>query len=143
VNKERLAHYILQSEFQVTRELVEGQNKREVLIDLLDISFDTKNIAVYFFLEDWIYDKESAELHSMASSLLSVAFAWVPRAYHIAFRHIRQAIKLEPSNLDYKEMILEYHEIPECLLSLEEAIDHAEQVIEREPKSKIARNFLR
>lgn len=89
-----------------------------------------------------ILENENAKLHEIASALLSFPYAWISRGYSVALNHLRKAIVLSPENMYYKELILFYHDIPDHLLSKEDAIKYAKQVLEVNPLVKVAQDII-
>ena len=59
-------------------------------------------------------------------------------AYWVAYRHTRRAIELEPENDRNKESLLSFYDIPDKILSMEEALKVAEEVLREKPDSIFA-----
>jgi len=109
---------------------------------LTEIAYDNNNIAVYSFINYLILKKENAELHSIASDILVQPFGFFKNTYGAALYHAKRAIELAPNNLDYKQQILFFHDIPDRLLSTEEAIIIAKEIIKKRPDSIVANNLV-
>jgi tetratricopeptide (TPR) repeat protein len=102
-----------------------------------------KEVVFYFFLEDWIFEEESAELHSTAAVMMSFGLNWMPGAYNVALRHLQRALELDPDNVSYKDLMLLFYEIPERLLTLEQAAKFAKDIIKEKPENLSAQRVLK
>jgi hypothetical protein len=59
-----------------------------------------------------------------------------------AYYHAKRAVQIEPSDVASKELLLFLHIVPEQLVSKEEAIRIAKEILEIDPLNKTALNFL-
>lgn len=59
-------------------------------------------------------------------------------AYQAAFFHAKKAVGLSPNDISYKEYLLLFYEIPEQLLTKEEATDIAKEILEEDPENKVS-----
>lgn len=124
-------------DFSGVKEILKSSNLEEISGILLGLGMDSDNdLSPYFFILELIFDDEKASLHDIAFTLLSYPFCWIPGAYQIALRHEQRAIKLEPSNFDYKKRILNLAIIPEHVLPIEEAANYAREVLMIFPQHK-------
>ena len=57
-----------------------------------------------------LLDKESSELHYLASFLLSMGLNHLQGAYQTAFFHAKKAVELSPQDNSYKEYLLFFYE---------------------------------
>lgn len=109
----------------------------ETLTDTLYlIAYDDETITPYGFVNYLLLDKESSELHYLASFLLSMGLNHLEGAYQTAFFHAKKAVELSPNDISYKEYLLLFYEIPEQLLTKEEATDIAKEILEEDPENK-------
>lgn len=90
---------------------------------LYEIGYDEENITAYAFMEFLITEEETAEYHCLAAELLNIAFFWIEGAYSASLYHLRRAEMIEPNNIEIKKSFLLYNDIPEKLLSDNEAIE--------------------
>ena len=59
-------------------------------------------------------------------------------AYWVAYRHTRRAIELEPENDRNKESLLSFYDISDEILSMEEVLKIAKEVLGENPDSIFA-----
>lgn len=109
---------------------------------LLKLCYETENIIIYTFLNSMLFDKEKAELHYLAAELLSMPLCHINGAYESALFHARKAIELDPDDISYKEYILFFHRLPNTIISDEEVITFATEVLSEIPDSKVALDIL-
>ena len=86
---------------------------------------------VYVFLCDILNEKESADIHYLASLILIGPFSHLEGAYAGGYYHAKKAIKLDPDNIGFKEYILFFYSVPEQLLPRNEAISIAKEVLKK------------
>ena len=108
----------------------------------LQIAYDTENIAVYAFVNFLINQNESADTHNVAASLLIHPFGYIDGAYGAALHHVRRSIELAPTDVSFKELILFFALTPYELITDEEAVTCAKQILALDPTNKAALDFL-
>ncbi|QBO35839.1 hypothetical protein EQG49_04845 [Periweissella cryptocerci] len=129
---------LIQEDFDEAIEIAIKMDNVE-LIEMLNKSVDLDNsVSMLFFVEELIEKKETAELHAAAMGIVTFSLSEESGAYQVGLRHIRKAIALEPNNLHYKEDLLYFYELPEMLVSLNEATAVAREVIQGNPNNKTA-----
>lgn len=140
--EQKIKHFIIAGEFsQAGRFLNEiGQDKLESI--LLDIGYDDECICAYSFVCFLLLKQESKDYHHLASIILIHAFPHLVGGYKTALYHIRRAIEMDPNDIDLEEMLIFFHNIPEKLVSREEAIKVATKVLEKKPESNPAKRIL-
>lgn len=89
-----------------------------------------------------IYEHENAFWNSVASTLLSQAFCYIPGAYRMAFKHMEKAMLLEPTDVNYKEGILFFYVIPDKLLEFEKAKIISEEILSIDPNNATAKKII-
>lgn len=98
-------------------------------------------MLVYAFLCYVLYDTNTAYLHNLTSVIMSTALCHIQGAYQTAFFHAKKAIELAPNDLNFKEFLLFFYVIPEKLLSHDEAMIIAKEILMKRD-SKPARQIL-
>ncbi|BBW96444.1 hypothetical protein ACPVTF_08110 [Geobacillus icigianus] len=106
---------------------------------LFSCQFMLANLLIYSYL---INNNETAYYHYLASELLSTAFCHLPDAYASALYHAKRAVELSPEDVSLKEHLLLFHDIPEKLISKEEAKAIAQEILKIMPNSEAAKNVL-
>ncbi|MDP5272914.1 hypothetical protein [Chengkuizengella axinellae] len=138
-----LESLILCGKFQKAEKLFYEQEIEEAVGKLQEIAFDTQNILVYTFVIHLILQRETSKLHLIASELMALPFCFIEGGYSTAFYHAKKAVELSPQDSGLKEFLLFFHEIPDTLLSKEESIDIAIEVVKEIPNSKPASKVLK
>jgi hypothetical protein len=138
-NNERIKDLILNGEFDEIKGLLNMSDTDRLEGMLMALAYeDTGNITPYFFINNLILEDESAELHAIASALMSGPFCWMKGAYRLGMEHMKKAIELDTENPSYKQGILLFNIIPERLLSDNEALKYAKQIIAINPEDVTA-----
>ncbi|CCF14321.1 putative uncharacterized protein [Brevibacillus laterosporus GI-9] len=110
---------------------------------LLELAFENEEIVAYTFVTFLIFQLgENSDLHCLASSLLSHPLCHIDGAYKSALFHSRRALELSPNNISLKENLLFFHTIPDRLISKDEAILLAKDVLQTDSNSAIAKEVL-
>lgn len=139
-----LEKYILSGNFKKAKEISKLLNIDELEDYLARTAFDSCNIMVYVFLCDILNEKESADIHYLASVILALAFPHIKGAYEGGYYHAKKAIKLDPDNIGFKEyMLFFYSGIPEPLLPKNEAISIAKEILKENPNHPTALDVLK
>lgn len=138
----QIKEYIIAGKFIEARKIAKKIDLTTLGSELLNLAYDTENVAFYFFLLDWLFDEESAELQQITSTLLSSGLAWLAGSYKLSMNHLKRAIQLDPDKVEYKLSMLSFYEIPERLLSLAEAKKFAAQILEVYPDNARALQIL-
>lgn len=108
----------------------------EILRDTLYLlAYDSGSITPYGFVNDLLLDEETSEIHYTASFLMSMALNHLEGAYKIAFYHANKAAELSPNDMSCQEYLLFFYAIPDKLVSNDEAIKIAKNILERDPKN--------
>ncbi|MCT0449651.1 hypothetical protein [Lactococcus lactis] len=138
-----LQEKILNGEFKEAKKIIKNISEKEFEQFMMSQPYDTeREISFYFFLIELLGEKEEAKLHNLASAIMGFGLNWFPGAYNVSMRHLQKAIQLNPENIDYKQGMLLYHDIPDHLLSKEDAIKYAKQVLEVNPSVKVAQDII-
>lgn len=118
---EKFKELILKGEFLKAKSIMECITKEQLETVLFEIGCDEESICAYSFICFLLLEKESVEYHCMASELLNIAFPHIYGGYQSSLYHIRRAIELEPHDNKLKKALLFFNDIPEKLVSDEEA----------------------
>jgi hypothetical protein len=106
------------------------------------LAFDTKDIALYTFVVSMLLKDEAARLHYLASVLLVMPFCFLDGAYRAGLYHARKCLELEPHNDDYKELLLTFYDLPDRLITNEEALRVAYEIVKNRPSSQFALKII-
>lgn len=139
---EKIKESILIGNFNEAEKYLKSYNTCELREFLIELCYETENIIIYSFICNIISKKERAELHFIASEILSMPLCHINGAYNSSLFHARKAIELDPYNIEYKEYILLFYNIPEKLISKGEAEQFAREVINKTPDSRVAYDIL-
>lgn len=143
--KDELKALLDDGQFKEAKELIKVKKitVQELGWILLEMGSDNDNsLTPYLFVSFLLLIQESAELHALASDLMSLPYAWMSGAYSVGLVHMEKAIKLSPNDMSYKQAILLFYDIPEQLLSEDKAREYAKEVLEKDPTVSVARNIL-
>lgn len=119
--KDELKKLILSGDFSKAKLLIKSVTREDFETIIFEIGCDEESICAYSFICFLILENESVEYHCMASELLNIAFPYIVGGYQTSLYHIRRAIELSPQDKKLKETLLFFNEIPEKLVSDEEA----------------------
>lgn len=133
---------ILDGDFKLAKDIANKMRLEDLESDLMEIAFETDNIATYFFIVNMLNEEESAEIHAIGASILSTAFSQINGSYNLALNHMRKAMQLDPNNITYKEGMLLFYNIPEQLITRTEAIELAGEIIKINPENQHAKDIL-
>jgi hypothetical protein len=131
------------NEFRKLQTLFESTKPNLWEEELLDITYDTGNLAAYTIICMMLIEQESPKLHSLASAMLVHALCHINGAYASGYYHMLRASILDPKDVGYKEALLFFHKIPDQLLSKKRAIELALEVLEKDPTSKAADDIIK
>jgi hypothetical protein len=110
---------------------------------LFEIGSDEQNICSYVFICFLIQKREVSRYHSLASALLEISFCHLSGAYNAALYHTKRAYEISSGNIELQEQILLFNEIPEKVLSDEEALIIARDILKKKPDSMLAQEIVK
>lgn len=140
--KTRLEKLIISLNFTEAKALVDSLNKVELENYMLELCYESENILYYSFVFDMLKSKETSFIHYIASIILSQPLCHIEGAYQAAFYHAKKAVELDEGDIELKEYLLFFNDIPDKLLSNQEAKILAEEIINLNPKSEVAKQYI-
>lgn len=109
-----------------------------------DKAFQEEDMIYYEFLKFIIANyNDSAEMHYRCSELLCSVLNIFPESYSLGYSHALQAMNKSPEDYSFLEHLLLYYEIPDRLLSKDDAIKIAHKILSKYPDNPAAKQVLR
>lgn len=140
--KKKISACILSGEFLEARPFLKDLSEEDLKDLLFIMGCDEGSMASYAFVCFLIQENETIERHLFASYLLNIAFCHIKGAYESSFYHIRRALELRPNDIELKESLLFFNDIPERVLSDEKAIKIAQEILNVKPTCDLAQEIL-
>lgn len=137
-----LERLVLEYKFNEASKLLINVDQLTIIRAIQNLGFDKPGALAYVFVSYLIIHEEKALYHYIASILMSGAFNYLPGAYLASYYHSKRALELDPSNIQFKESLLYLRRIPEKILSKEEAIQIAKEILNEKPDSESALGIL-
>ena len=141
--KSKIKKHLESNDFLKLEELYKTAKSKKFEKDLSFVAFEYPTLVSYTFLCMLLIKKESTELHVWSAVLLMQPLCHIEGAYAAALYHIRKAIALAPKNINLKESLLFLHEIPDQVVSKEEAIATAREILAKDPNRTCAKSLLK
>lgn len=139
----KLKEEIIKGEFREARKIANKLNDHDLEEFFLWQDYDkVEDIVFYLFLEDWALEVKDDKLLYLLSTLMASGLNWMPGAYYVALRHLKIAIEINSEDIYYKQFMLLFYEIPERLITLEEAEQYAREVLEVLPNDKASLKII-
>ncbi|MFP7416625.1 hypothetical protein [Priestia filamentosa] len=139
---EKLYKCIEYGDFNEALEIVQNSRIKDVEETLIKAMFETRSMIPYTIVCHLISHNENASLHHMASVMLSQPLCIIPGSYQCSLFHLKQAMRLDPYNIDLKEYFLFFYGNPDKLITIEEAIDMANFILSVDSNNQTALRFL-
>jgi hypothetical protein len=136
--KNKIKKLISDGKFLEAKQLINTIDYINLRNMLLSIGYDEENICSYAFVCFLLIDNETIQYHCLASEILNSAFPNLVGGYASSMYHIRRALELSPENVELKENLLFFNEIPQKLLSDDEARELSKEILRTKPDSKVA-----
>ncbi|MEM8568865.1 MAG: hypothetical protein AAGF85_20570 [Bacteroidota bacterium] len=133
---------IIQGKFEFVKEIPLAEIK-DSFKSLIRLAYQTENIEVLKFvqfLNDYYHNDH--ELKYLIAELIVTAFNYLPDGYKMAFDYAKGALDLNENDVSYKEFILLFYNIPDKLLSREQAEKYAYEILKADPDNKAAQLIL-
>ncbi len=139
--EKKIFEYLTKAEFEKAEELLSGLTKAQIKDILRSIACETDSIVVVGFVL-YLYERAQDDFwYDCAVSLLLSPFCYIDGAYSLAFRYAGIVLSHERSEENLVQMLF-FHEIPEKLLTDEEARKIAEEIIAVNPENEAAKRVL-
>lgn len=135
---EDLKQSLSKNDYKSAEKIFKELTFREAFECIDRLAFDTKNISLYTFIVSVLLQKETPELHYLASNLMAMPFCFLEGGYAAGLYHARRALELDPDNVDYKEYLLTFYGLPDQLMTKAEALELAKEVLKVYPDSGFA-----
>lgn len=135
--EKKIKKLILSGAFLEAKKIVGAIDYMALRNILLDIGYNDESICAYTFICVLIFEKETVRYHCLASEVLNNAFPHLVGGYESSMYHIRRSIELSPDDIELKENLLFFNEIPQKLLSDEEAKKISEEILQKKTNSKV------
>ncbi|MDQ0417598.1 MULTISPECIES: hypothetical protein [Thermoactinomycetaceae] len=133
---------LLKGNMEEARELAFQVDFDDLHECLIGLSHETGSMFIYTFGYSLLLKQESAKLHELLYVMLSISLPYIEGAYESSLYHARRAAALDPDDVEYKSCILLFHEIPDQLVSKEEAVEIAKEIITVDPTNSAATKIL-
>jgi hypothetical protein len=140
--EEKIKNFVLARVFSEAQKLVPILSKDVLEEFLFVLACEEQNIVVYDFVCFLIKERETADLHCLASKLLNIKFCHIEGAYEQSLGHIGRAIQINPHDLSLQEALFFFNDIPEKLIPDSEAKWLAQGILKKYPESVVAGYFL-
>jgi hypothetical protein len=138
----KIKDLILRGRFLKAKKEVAFLSNDELENVLDKIAFDERSISAYTFLAFLIKEHETLKYHALARVLLNIAFCHIEGAYQTALSHAYRSLELTPDDIDLQELLLFFNNIPEKVITDEEAQVIARDVLLKKPTSEHAQRVL-
>lgn len=138
-----LKEFILKGDFDQAKKITNHVSYEELDEKLTEIAFNHASISVYTFIMSLVVDQEQVELHEIAFDLLVNPLCHIEGAYYAALYHARRCIELtDRQNAKYLSYLLFLHDVPDKVVSGEEAHDTANKILQLDANHEPAKMFL-
>ncbi|RBP00218.1 hypothetical protein [Rossellomorea aquimaris] len=139
----KLNEFIIKGHFEEAKEMTNELSYSELDEELMETAFKDSSITNYAFIMSLLVEEETVELHEMAFRLMVVPLNYLDGAYYAALYHARRCVELtDRQDIGYLSNLLFLHQIPDKVVSEEEACDTARRILALDPEHVIAREFL-
>lgn len=90
---------VLDGKFKEAYEIAQTMKRKEICDELIAISFDSKNMLAYGFVEYVLQRYETPEYHCIADTLLSTSYVDIDGASELGLLHIRRALEIDENSI--------------------------------------------
>ena len=118
---ENVRHLILRGEFLEAHKYVHTFDHQTLEQLLVKIGTEKESFCAYTFIYSLLLKQETVELHRLAVHILTQVFPTIAGSFVSALHHARRLVELAPDNKDFLKNLLLFNEIPEKLISDQEA----------------------
>lgn len=139
----KLKELILKGDFDQAKKIVDNLSYEELDGELTEIAFNHSSISNYTFIMSLLIEQEKVGLHEIAFDMLVNPLCHIEGAYYAALYHARRCIELSgQQDAGYLSYLLFLHDVPDKVVSNEEARVAAKKILELDPDNEVAQNFL-
>lgn len=142
--KKEIKNALMYAEYDKIIEIYKNIGMKELENVLYEIAYYDEDISVYSFIMYMAeYDKKNRQNWiRTAASIINGAFCWINGAASIAFYHAKQLLKEEYSVENLLTLTI-FNGMPDLLLSDEECIEIAKQILILDPNNIKAKEILK
>lgn len=139
----KLKDYILSGNLEKAKEISSDLSYEELDAELTDTAFNNPSITNYAFIMSLIVENEKVELHGIAFDMLVNPLCHIEGAYYAALYHAKRCVELtNQQDEGYLTNLLFLHDVPDTVVSEEEAYNVAKNILSLNPKNEIAKEFM-
>ncbi|PAF08933.1 hypothetical protein CHH65_12935 [Shouchella clausii] len=131
-------------DFEEANRLLSQLSFEGFLNELLQLAYDDESILQYAFVNGWLVQKETYDLHLLAINLLFNPLCHIEGAYRSSLYHVKRCLVLSNNkDLISLENLLFLNEVPDKVVSDEEALEVAKLILEIQSDHEIAQNLIK
>lgn len=137
---DNLNRYISEGRYAEAEILVSSEDRslREVF---LNMAYDTESIAICTFLI-YMYNKHTDTIWlDLIIEIMLNPLCHIEGAYSVALFYARELVRVSPS-VRNREQLLFFYQLPEKLISEDEAIEVSKEILKQEPDNMVAKKVL-
>ncbi|MFI8578264.1 hypothetical protein ACIGEL_21615 [Rossellomorea aquimaris] len=139
----KLNEFIIKGHFEEAKEMTNELSYSELDEELMETAFKDSSITNYAFIMSLLVEEENVALHEMAFRLMAIPLSYLNGAYYAALYHARRCVELtDRQDIKYLSNLLFLHQIPDKVVSEEEAYDTARRMLALDPDHVVAKEFL-
>lgn len=131
---------LLQGKYKAAEEICKSMDFNSIRDMILTIAYDTENICVYCFVQYMIErtgKTEKSRWIELAIDIMLNPLCFIEGAYSVALFQARELLLIE-KNIRNLERIIFFYNIPEKLVSEEEAKYISKEILREEPDNEVA-----
>lgn len=133
---------ILMGEFEAVNNKIVSWDQQEIENFLVPFACKSPNIAIYGFIVNNLIRKEISFWHSMAAVLFLAPLCHFEGAYSLGLYHTRRAMALDTSDIGAKQLLLSYYNSPSPMVTKDEAVQIAQEILSLDPDNKYALSII-
>ncbi|MBM0064455.1 hypothetical protein [Alkalicoccobacillus gibsonii] len=139
-----LHEHILSGNVSEALEFYQNMDFKPFYDSILFEAFEQPSICYYTFVLCLLSEDETVSLHSLATKLLIHPLCHMEGAYFSALYHVRRSLELTSyQSIEDLEMLLFLSEVPDQVVSIEEATDAAYKIIALDPTNQTTKEFMK
>lgn len=128
---------LIQGKYKDAEILCENMEFSDVRDVIMTIAYNTESVCVYAFSQYMIYTTKRVEWIELTIDIMLHPLCFLEGAYSIALFYTRELLAIE-ENVENLERILFFYNMPDKLISKEEAQNIAQKILIIEPENVIA-----